>query len=136
MIMVEKSDINPAKPGNKHELRYERSEDIITAEFNGTQVGQSSNVLICHESGYPKRYYFPFKDIEQQYVEKTDFQTHCPYKGNASYWTLSVQGKKEENALWGYEDPSRDALKLRGRVSFYETKVDISIWDNKIKKFK
>ena len=92
--MVDKSDVTPAKPGNKHELRYERSEDIITAEFNGTRVGQSSNVLICHESGYPKRYYFPFKDIEQQYVEKTDFQTHCPYKGNASYWTLSVQGKK------------------------------------------
>jgi len=86
-------------------------------------------------------YYFPLDDVSQDYLEKTDFQTHCPFKGNASYWNLRVGDKFEENAVWGYEDPYSDGEELRGLVSFYQSKVsaiyegdeEVAFLDNKKK---
>lgn len=106
-----------------YEIRYEPVADRVRVEFNGTWVADSSNAMIVYETRVPPTYYFPVDDVCMEYLEKTDHQTHCPFKGNASYWTLRVGDQVAENAVWGYEDPYSDGKELRGFVSFYRNKV-------------
>ena len=58
-----------------------------------------------HESNHIPLYYFPVEDVRMDLQEKTDNSTHCPYKGDASYWSVKVGDRIAENAVWGYEKP-------------------------------
>src|SRR5262249_42560479 len=68
-------------------------------------------------------FYIPLDDVRMHYLEKTQVLTHCPFKGNASHWTLNVGGKVVENAAWAYEDPYRDAEPVRGYLAFDISRV-------------
>ena len=121
--MNDQPPVSAAGTEKEYDIRYEPAEERVRVEFNGTWVADSSNAVICYETRAPRMFYFPFEDVNQEYLEKTNFQTHCPFKGNASYWSLKVGDKIEENAVWGYEDPYSDGEELRGLVSFYQSKV-------------
>ena len=66
---------------------------------------------------------FPSRTCRMDMLERTTHQTHCPFKGNASYWSLKVGDKVAENAVWSYEEPYRDAEPIRGYLSFYRNKI-------------
>ena len=106
-----------------YKIRYVPSEKRVRVEYGGTWVADSTNAVILHETRAPPMYYFPKDDVHMEFLEKTDHQTHCPFKGNASYWSLKVGGEAAENAVWGYEDPDPDGEPLRGMVSFYPNLV-------------
>ncbi len=110
------------KPAD-YEIRFEPCAKRVRIEFNGTWVADSSRALIVHETRAPSMYYFPPEDVSMDFLEKTALQTHCPFKGNASYWTLRVGDQVAENAAWAYEDPLRDAVSIRGYLSFYRNKI-------------
>jgi class 3 adenylate cyclase len=78
---------------------------------------------VVHETRLPPAYYFPAEDVRMDLLAKTAFSTHCPFKGNASYWTLKVGDRIAENAAWAYEEPYREAAPIRGYLSFYRSKV-------------
>ncbi|KAL4804581.1 hypothetical protein BDV18DRAFT_142241 [Aspergillus unguis] len=70
--------------------------------------------------------YFPFSSIKDQSIlQPTELSTFCPWKGHASYWTISVDGKTIENALWTYKEPYDAAMNIKDHVAFYKNKVDI-----------
>ncbi len=106
-----------------YKIRFVPNPKRVRVEFNGTWIADSSQAMVVHETRVPPMYYFPQDDVRMVFLEKKDHQTHCPFKGNASYWTLTVSGKVEENAVWGYEDPYTDGEELRGYLSFYQDKV-------------
>ncbi|MGH8764494.1 MAG: DUF427 domain-containing protein, partial [Burkholderiales bacterium] len=106
-----------------YELRYEPCARRVRVEFEGTCVADSTRTLLLHETRLPSAYYFPFEDVRMDLLRKTDFHSHCPFKGNASYWSLRAGGKTVENIAWAYEDPFPDAGRLRGHLSFYRGKV-------------
>lgn len=106
-----------------YELRFEPSAKRVRAELNGTVIADSARAIVLHETRLPPAYYFPRADVRMDLLHKTDFHTHCPFKGNASYWTLRVGGEVVENAAWAYEEPYRDAEPIRGYLSFYRNKV-------------
>lgn len=112
-----------ASNGGDYEIRFAPCPKRVRIEFNGTWVADSSRALIVHETRVPPAYYFPVGDVRMDVLQKTDFHTHCPFKGNASYWTLNVGGRVAENAAWAYEEPYRDAERIRGYISFYRDKV-------------
>ena len=109
---------------SEYEIWFEPASERVRVEFNGTWIADSSQALIVHETRVPPTYYFPIEDVKMDYLEKTGQQTHCPFKGNASYWNMTVGDRSEENSVWGYEDPYPDGEKLRGYVSFYQNKVN------------
>ena len=108
-----------------YELHFERPDHRVRVEFNGAVVADSRRVLVLRETRLPPAHYFPAEDVNMALLTKTAHTTHCPFKGNASYWSLKVGDQLVENAAWAYEAPYRDAEPLRGYVSFYPNKVSV-----------
>ena len=107
----------------EYQIRFEPSRKRVRVEFNGTRIADSAHALVVHETRLPPAYYFPVADVRTDLLAKTEHTTHCPFKGNASYWTLKVGEQVAENAAWAYEEPYREAERIRGYLSFYRSKV-------------
>ena len=111
-----------------YQIRFESSPRRVRVEFNGTWIADSRRALILHETRLAPAYYFPREDVKLDLFRKTDHVTHCPFKGNACYWTVSAAGAVAENAAWSYEEPYDDALPIREYLSFYPSRVS-AIYD-------
>jgi adenylate cyclase len=108
-----------------YEVRVEQAGKRLRVEFNGALVADSDRALVLRETRRPPAYYFPAEDVRMELLARTAHTTHCPFKGDASYWTLQVGDQAAENAAWAYEAPYRDAEPIRGYVSFYPNKVSL-----------
>jgi uncharacterized protein (DUF427 family)/class 3 adenylate cyclase len=111
-----------------YEIRFEPSPRRVRVEFNGTWIADSRRALILHETRQAPAYYFPREDVKLDLFRKTEHVTHCPFKGNASYWSVSVGGAVAENAAWSYDEPYDDARPVREYLSFYPERVS-AIYD-------
>jgi uncharacterized protein (DUF427 family) len=76
------------------------------------------------ETGHHPVYYFPRDDVRTDLMEPTNHRTHCPYKGDASYWSLRVGNRAVENAVWSYEQPLSGMERIKGLLAFYWDKVE------------
>ena len=95
------------------------------ASFNGETVAESDNALVLLEKGYQPRIYFPQADVRMDLLSRTDKKTHCPFKGDAAYWTLTAAGETLENAAWAYLEPLDEITIIAGHLSFADAvKVD------------
>ena len=110
---------HPDRKGSAHTVILEPSPRRVRVKFNGKTIADSSAMQMLHEDGHLPIYHFPIDDVRMDLLEKTDHSTHCPYKGDASYWTVRVGDREAENAVWGYEDPLPAQLALKGLVAFY-----------------
>lgn len=90
----------------------------VRVEFNGETVADSSAVLAMKETRLPQVYYFPREDVRMDLLVPTETRTNCPFKGNASYWSLKVNGRAANNAAWSYEDAFDEAIMVDGYVAF------------------
>jgi adenylate cyclase len=111
--------------GGDHWIRIEPSSGRARVEFNGVRIAESARALVLHETRLAPAYYFPAEDVRMDLLARTEHTTHCPFKGNASYWSLKVGDKVAENAVWAYEEPYRDAEPIRGYLAFYRDKVSL-----------
>jgi len=84
-----------------------------------TQAG-----MLLHESGLLPALYVPVADVRSELLVKTEHSTHCPYKGDASYWSMTVGDRTAENAVWGYEAPLESANFIEGYLALYWDRVD------------
>jgi uncharacterized protein (DUF427 family) len=114
-------DAGALKP---HTLYFEDSPRRVRVVFNGETVADSNRVKLMHETGLLPIYYFPEEDVRSELLEESDHTTHCPFKGDASYWSVRVGERVADNALWGYPEPLEDAPPLAGYVAFYWNKMD------------
>jgi uncharacterized protein (DUF427 family) len=96
----------------------------VRAVLSGETLADSTRTLLMRETGITPVYYFPRADVRLDLMERTDHATFCPFKGEASYWTLAAGGKRAENAAWSYEAPYREALGIKDRVAFYWDRMD------------
>ena len=92
--------------------------------FNGETVADTTRGMLMHETRHLPAYYFPLDDIRMDLMTPTDNSTHCPFKGDASYWTLKVGDREAENALWSYETPFVEVPFLQSYGAFYWDRVD------------
>ncbi len=111
-----------------YEIRFERAPRRMRVEFNGTWIADSRRAVILHETRQPPAYYFPREDVRTELLERTERLTHCPFRGNASYWTIRAGGAVAENAAWSYDEPYEEGRPIRGHVSFYPDRVS-AIYD-------
>ncbi|WP_299924014.1 DUF427 domain-containing protein [uncultured Pelagimonas sp.] len=84
----------------------------------GAVLGESSRALELAEGDYPSVIYFPREDIGMAFLEATDHKTTCPFKGEASYFSIMSKSKTYENAVWSYEAPIDDVNKIAGYLAF------------------
>ena len=101
-----------------YEIRFDSHPRRVRVEFNGTWVADSRRVLVLQETRHAPVFYFPPEDVRFDLMEKTALRTYCPFKGDASYWTLKVGDKAAENAVWSYEDAMDDAEPIRRYLAY------------------
>lgn len=90
-------------------------------------IAESGRALILSETGLPNRVYLPLDDVADGALEPTDTHTHCPYKGDASYWSLNAGGKTLDDAAFGYPEPFDDAGRVAGHVCFLHDDVETTL---------
>ena len=118
---------NKAPGYEKHpdyQVELKVSPKWVRAVFNGETVADSKRALILRETRHTPVYYFPREDVRMDLAERTDEHTFCSFKGEASYWTLGVGDKSEENVMWSYETPFDEAMGMKDLVGFYWNRVD------------
>ena len=96
----------------------------VRVTFNGEVIADSRNAIRLDESKYASVYYVPRKDVRMERLTRTTHSTHCPFKGVASYYTLSAGGRTAANAVWSYEEPYDEMSVIKERLAFYPDKVD------------
>ena len=105
-------------------VRIEPTGRRVRVRVAGTTVADSTRVLVLLEPRHLPVYYFPIDDVRGDLLEPSSKATHCPWKGDASYWTIRVGEQTRRNAVWGYQDPLPEAAEIKGHVAFYWNKVD------------
>ena len=111
-------------PGPDHPIAIEKAGRTWRAVYNGAVIAESDDVILMRETTYPVIAYFPRKDVKMDLLARTDHHTYCPYKGEASYYSISAGGKNEDNAVWTYEEPYPAVEQIRERLAFYGAKLD------------
>ena len=107
-----------------HYVRVEPSPRRVRAVIGGETIADSTRMSLLHEANHLPVYYFPLEDVRLDLMAKTDTSTHCPYKGDASYWSLTLGGRSVDDILWSYETPFDEVPELAGLAAFYWKKVD------------
>jgi uncharacterized protein (DUF427 family) len=91
--------------------------------FNGEVIADSRDALRLEEGKYAPVYYLPRKDVKMERLIRTSHTSHCPHKGDATYYSIS-NGQTARNAVWSYEQPSEAVAAIREHLAFYPDKVD------------
>ncbi|SMH41520.1 DUF427 domain-containing protein [Mesorhizobium australicum] len=111
---------NPAKS-----ITVEPYPGPVTVSAGGKVIARTARALKLTETPYPPVLYIPFADIDFSALEKTTHASHCPYKGDASYWSVTPAGPRGDNAMWAYERPYDEMAAIRDHGAFYPDRVTI-----------
>lgn len=112
--------------------RVEPTSKRIRVVFNQVTLVDSVSAYRVLETSHPPVYYIPQSDILMQYLSPTKRQTFCEFKGNASYWTVSIGDKRAENAAWSYLQPAAGYEEIRGYLAFYPARMDACYVDDEL----
>jgi uncharacterized protein (DUF427 family) len=113
---------HPRDPFSRVDVR--QSARPIRIELDGHVVAETTRARLLYETQVPTRFYLPREDVKIE-LEPSDLHTYCPYKGEASYWSFDVGGRRRENLVWSYEHPLPDAVEITGLVAFWDERVDV-----------
>ena len=94
-------------------------------QVDGVTIAESQSPRLLFETGLPVRYYLPKTHVRLDLLEPTDAVTHCPYKGQAEYWSVRTGDGVHEDLAWSYSTPLPESQKIAGLIAFYNEKVDI-----------
>lgn len=96
----------------------------VKVVVDGIAVAESDRARVLHETRHEPVVYFPKADVRMELLEPTGYRTHCPFKGDATYWSVVVGERRVENVVWAYEEPIAEAAALADHVAFYRSRVD------------
>jgi len=116
-------------PDESHPITITRAPNTVRVLFEGHEIADSDDALVLQEANYPPVFYFPRDDVRMVFLRRTDKVTHCPYKGDASYFTIYRDAQVIENAVWSYEDPFPAVGQIGNRVAFYPEHVEFQLGD-------
>jgi len=99
----------------------------VRVEVDGVTVAESSKPTLLFETGLPARYYLPKTHVRLDLLVPTDTESHCPYKGQAEYWSVKTGATLHTDLAWSYPTPLPESQKIAGLISFYNEKVDVYV---------
>ena len=113
-------------PGHPHAITIERNPNRVKVSFNGTVIAETTQALVLKEGPLPPVNYIPRRDVQMTYLRRTDHSTHCPFKGDAAYFSVHVDNQRADNAVWTYETPIDAVAQIKDCLSFYKEKLDVT----------
>jgi uncharacterized protein (DUF427 family) len=120
-IMAEKSI---KIPGPDHPITIEANSSRVVVTVGGRVIADTRAALTLREASYPAVQYFPLGDVDMAALTRSEHTTYCPYKGDASYYSIPAGGDRSRNAVWTYESPFEAMAQIKGYVAFYPDRVD------------
>ena len=112
------------EPSTEHPITIEPTQGRVVVRVGDTVVANSDHALTLQESTYPAVQYIPIEDVDRSLLERTETSTHCPYKGDASYYSIPAGGERSTDAIWVYEEPNDAVKQIKDHVAFYPDRVD------------
>jgi uncharacterized protein (DUF427 family) len=112
------------EPGPDHPITVTPNHNRIVVTVAGKVIADTRNALTLQESTYPPVQYLPLTDVDQSVLERTETVTYCPYKGDASYYSITLGGDKTVDAVWEYREPRSAVAAIKDHVAFYPDRVD------------
>ena len=112
-------------PGPDHPITIAANPKRVRVSLGGVVIADSTNALTLKEASYPAVNYLPREDTNMALLSRTERVTHCPYKGDANYFSITADGKTLDNAIWTYETPFPAMTEITGHLAFYPDKVKI-----------
>lgn len=111
-------------PGADHPIAVTPDPARVVVRLNGRTIAKTGRSLKLREANYPPVSYIPREDVDMSLLERTDHSTYCPYKGDATYYSIPLGGERSRNAIWSYENPYDAVHEIRGYLAFYPDRVD------------
>lgn len=110
-----------------HKITIVPADAHVEVRLGGEIVAESDRAIRLDETGLPARYYLPTDDVRTELLEPTAHRSTCPFKGEASYWSVRIGDDVYENVVWSYETPIPDAADIEGLLCFYNEHVDLTV---------
>ncbi len=111
-------------PGPGHLIAIARNTSRVRVTFAGVTIADTTHALTLREASYPPVFYIPRSDAKMDLLKPTAKASHCPYKGDASYFSIETGGRVAENAVWSYAQPFPAMAEIAGHLAFYPSRVD------------
>ena len=112
-------------PGPDHPITVTPAGRRMRARIGQHVIADTPDAVLLKEADYPAVVYFPRGGVETGFLSKTDRTTHCPYKGDASYYSIMMDGELLENVVWSYEAPFPAMEAIGGLLAFYTDRVEV-----------
>lgn len=111
-------------PGPDHPITIARNPAQITVTVGGQVIAKTTDALTLREASYPPVHYIPRKDVDMSLLTRTAHSTYCPFKGDASYYSIPSGGERSSNAVWTYESAFPAVAAINDHLAFYTDRVD------------
>lgn len=111
-------------PGADHPITIDRNLARVVVKVGGKIIADTRDALTLREKSYPPVQYIPRRDVDMAALTRSQHTTYCPYKGEASYYSIAAGGDRSVNAVWTYETPFEAMAEIRDYVAFYPDRVD------------
>ena len=112
-------------PEPDHPITITANPRRVRVSAGGVVIAESTDALTLKEASYPAVNYLPRKDANMALLSRSERVTHCPYKGDANYFSINADGKTIADAIWTYESPFPAMTEISGHLAFYPDKVKI-----------
>jgi uncharacterized protein (DUF427 family) len=112
-------------PGPDHPITITAHSGRVRVSVGGKTIAETTRALALKEASYQIVFYIPREDVDFSALVRTDHHTHCPYKGDASYYSVIGNDGTIDNAVWSYETPYPAMAEISGHLAFYRNKVTI-----------
>jgi uncharacterized protein (DUF427 family) len=111
-------------PNASHPITTERNPSRIVVKLGGKVIADTTEAITLKEASYPAVHYIPRKDVDMAALEPSNTASYCPYKGDASYFSIPAGGERSVDAIWSYEAPYDAVADIKGHLAFYPNRID------------
>ncbi len=110
--------------GPEHPISIVSNRSRVVVTVGGRLIADTRDALTLREASYPAVQYIPRRDVDMAALTPSEHTTYCPYKGDASYYSIPAGGDRSVNAVWSYETPFEQMAQIKDYVAFYPDRVD------------
>ncbi len=114
-------------PGPDHQITVAPSADRVVVRSGETTIADSQSTLVLRETNYAPVRYIPLADVDRSLLTPSDLTTYCPYKGDASYYSIITDQARGTDAVWFYERPYPAVAEIKDHVAFYADRVHLTV---------
>jgi len=112
-------------PGPDHPITVTLNPQRVQVKLGGKTIADTTRALTLKEASYPGVQYIPREDVDMTALQRTDHGSYCPYKGQASYFSIPAGGELTTNAVWSYETPYEAVASIKDHLAFYPDRVEV-----------